>query len=268
MTHTEETVALCVAGALGKMGRTIIEEAVKNDCRVVGAIETEEHRSIGKTLKQVGIGDHEVKIKPPSKIPQACREADAYISFTTPDAELSNLPKVAETGINIIVGTTGYTKKQMRSIHSEIANEVTAVFAPNFALGINLMYRLASACDVLPDGYDFSITEVHHNEKKDAPSGTAKRLSEIISDLRGYTEMVNGREGFSPRMENELEVLSVRTGGVPGVHDLIIAGPDEMIKIEHVSFSRRVFAQGALYAARWAVKHDEPGIFSMADVLE
>ncbi len=261
-------IKICVAGAQGKMGRTIIEEAEINGCRVVSAIETEEHRSIGKTLKQVGIGDHDVRISPPSKIPQECCETDAYISFTTPDAELSNLPKVAETGTSIIVGTTGFTEEQMRSLHSEIASEVTAVFAPNFALGINLMYRLAKACDVLPDGYDFSITEVHHNEKKDAPSGTAVRLSEIISNVRGYTEMVNGREGFSPRMKNELEVLSVRTGGVPGIHDLIIAGPDEMIKIEHVSFSRRVFAQGALYAAKWAVEHDQPGIFSMDDVFK
>ncbi len=260
-------IDICVAGALGRMGRNIIEGAEQDGYRVVGAVETEENPSIGKTLRQVGIGESDVRIDPPSEISRACGEADVYISFTTPDAELSNLPLVAETGTDMVVGTTGFTAEQLDTIHREIGDRVTAVFAPNFALGVNLMYRLVNTCGALPDDYDFSITEVHHNKKQDAPSGTAERLAQLVSESRGYTRTVCGREGFSPRKDGELEVLSVRTGGVPGIHDLIIAGPDEMIKIEHISFSRRVFAQGALYAARWAVEHDDPGVFSLDDVL-
>ncbi len=260
-------IDICVAGALGKMGGTIIQEAETEGHQVVGAIESEGHRSIGKTLVEEDLGTSEVKISPPSCIPEVCSEADVYISFTSPRAEVSNLPMVADTRIPAVIGTTGYSQEQMTAIEESISDELTAVIAPNFSLGINLLYRLVESCDILPDNYDFSVVETHHNEKKDSPSGTAARLVELVSDLREYTETVTGREGYSPREQNEAEVLSVRAGGVPGIHDLIIAGQNEMIKIQHCSFSRKVFAQGALHAAEWAVKQDKTGIFSMDDVL-
>ncbi|MCD6089582.1 4-hydroxy-tetrahydrodipicolinate reductase, partial [Candidatus Bathyarchaeota archaeon] len=100
-----------------------------------------------------------------------------------------------------------------------------------------------------------------------APSGTAKKLGELVSEARGYSSIIHGREGISVRKPGELEVLSVRAGGIPGIHEVIVAGPHEMIRIEHTAFSRSVFAQGALYAAEWVSKQTEPGIYSMDDVL-
>ncbi|MFO7792113.1 MAG: 4-hydroxy-tetrahydrodipicolinate reductase [Candidatus Saliniplasma sp.] len=260
-------INICVAGALGKMGKAVIQEAEAEGHEVVGAIESESHGSIGKTLAEEGIGTSEVEINPPSNISEMCSEADIYISFTSPQAEVSNLPKVAGTGTPAVIGTTGYSPEQMAFIEESISDEVTAVIAPNFSLGVNLLYRLVKSCDILPEDYDFSVIEAHHNEKDDSPSGTAARLVELVSDLRGYTETVTGREGYSPREQNEAEVLSVRAGGIPGIHDLIIAGQNEMIKIQHCSFSREVFAQGALHAAEWAIRQDKTGIFSMDDVL-
>lgn len=260
-------INICVAGALGKMGRTVIQCA-ETDYKVVGAIESEEHESIGKSLDEVNVGTSRTEIRPPSQISTACREADVYISFTTPSTEVSNLPSVAETGTPVVVGTTGYDEEELRSIEENISDQIPAVLAPNFAPGINLLYRLARSCDSLPRDYDFSISEIHHDEKVDAPSGTASELADIVSDLKGYTETVTGREGSSKREDDQLEVLSVRAGGVPGIHDLIIAGEDEMLKIEHCSFSKDVFAQGALYAAEWVNEQEEPGIFNMNDVLE
>jgi 4-hydroxy-tetrahydrodipicolinate reductase len=93
------------------------------------------------------------------------------------------------------------------------------------------------------------------------------KLGEIISKIRGYTTTVHGREGISVRKPDELEIMAIRAGGVPGIHDLIVAGPNEMLKIEHTAFNRNVLAQGAVYAAAWIAKQETPGIYSMATVL-
>lgn len=261
-------IDICVAGAMGKMGRTVIEQASNYDCRVVGAIESSDHESIGRTLSDEGVSNNNIPIRPPDDIPKICDGSDVYISFTTPSSEVHNLPLVAQIGTPLVVGTTGFSYDQLTTIKDEIRDEVCSVFAPNFSLGINLLYELIRTCDSLPSDYDFSITEMHHKEKQDAPSGTAVKLSEIVSEIRGYTDTVNGREGNSPREESEMEVLSVRAGGTPGIHDLIIAGPDEMLRIEHSAFSKDVFASGALFAAHWVTDQKEFGTYSMSDVLE
>lgn len=258
---------ICVAGATGRMGRTLISEAVDRGFQVVGAVVAHGEASIGKTLEEVGICRSSVRIVGPDLLSKAVESADVYMTFTTPSAEVKNLPVVAELGKRIVMGTTGHTEEQMAKIREAVSGRVPAVFSPNFALGVNVLFQLARVCGTLPPEYDFSITEIHHTGKKDAPSGTARKLGEVVSSSRGYSKRVHGRQGLSPRKPGELEVLSLRAGGVPGVHDLVIAGPHEMIRIEHTAFSRRVFAQGALYAAEWLCKQREPRIYSMEEVL-
>ena len=260
-------IRICVAGAAGRMGRTLIEEAAARGFTIVGAIEAQGNPSVGKSLREAGICDSDVLLADTSHLRQAVEDADVYITFTTPEAEVSNLPVVANLGKRIVMGTTGHSDEQMLKIREAVVGRVPAVFSPNYAIGVNVFFRLTKMLGVLPSDYDFSITEVHHTGKKDAPSGTAKKLGALVSEARGYSEVVHGREGLSVRRPNELEVLSARAGGVPGVHNLMIAGPHEMIRIEHTAFSRRVFAQGALYAAEWIRKQTEPGIYSMNDVL-
>jgi 4-hydroxy-tetrahydrodipicolinate reductase len=148
-----------------------------------------------------------------------------------------------------------------------MTGKVPAVFSPNFSVGVNILFELAESLKAFPLGYDFSINEIHHTGKKDAPSGTAKKLGEIVASVRGYNKVVSGREGMSPRQAGELEITALRAGGVPGIHDLIVAGQYEMLRIQHTAFSRNVFAQGAVYAAEWLNKQNEPKVFSMADVL-
>ena len=99
------------------------------------------------------------------------------------------------------------------------------------------------------------------------PHGTAKKLGEIVAKVRGYSKTVSGREGISPRQPQELEITSLRAGDIAGIHSLIVAGPNEMLRIEHTAFSRNVFAQGAVYAAEWISKQTKPEIYTMADVL-
>jgi 4-hydroxy-tetrahydrodipicolinate reductase len=258
---------ICVAGATGRMGSVLIKEAVARGFNLVGAVAAKEDPHIGKTLRDVGISDSDVEIVDSSRLRAAVKEADVYLSFTTPQAEVENLPVVASLGKRIIMGTTGLTDEQMKKLKIAVAKNVPAVFSPNYAIGVNILFKLTKTLNLFPHDYDFSIAEIHHTGKKDAPSGTAKKLGELISANRGYSVVVCGREGLSARKPGELEVLSIRAGGVPGVHDLIIAGPHEMIRIEHLAFSRNVFAHGALLAAEWIIKQTKPGIYTMDDVL-
>ncbi|MEM1586114.1 MAG: 4-hydroxy-tetrahydrodipicolinate reductase [Candidatus Bathyarchaeia archaeon] len=260
-------IRLCVAGATGRMGSTLIREAIARGFKITGAVAAKGEPSVNKTLREAGICDLDVKIVDPSGIPEAVKDSDVYISFTTPEAEVTNLPVVADLGKKIVMGTTGFTEEQMRRIREAVSNKVPAVFSPNFAIGINILFKILRMVKVFPASYDVSIIEMHHSGKRDAPSGTAKRMGEIISELRGYTSVSYGREGISVRKPGEVEILAVRAGGIPGIHEVIIAGPHEVIRIEHTAFSRSVFAQGALYAAEWIYRQDKPGIYSMDDVL-
>jgi 4-hydroxy-tetrahydrodipicolinate reductase len=258
---------LCLAGAAGKMGNAIIKEATDKGHQIVGAVEAQGNPAIGKSLRQLGIANSDTCIVGTDKLCDAVGDADVYITFTSPAAEVLNLPVVAELGKRIILGTTGFTAEQNRVIRAAVESKVPAVFSPNYSVGVNVLFKLAEVLNAFPQEYNFSISEIHHTAKKDAPSGTAVKLGEIVSGIRGYTTTVHGREGISLRTPSEIEITSMRAGGVPGIHDLIVAGPYEMLKIEHTAFSRNVFAQGAVYAAKWLSKQTNPGIYSMATVL-
>jgi len=260
-------IKICVAGASGRMGSTLLLEAAARGFEIVGGVEAPGNVNIGKTLREAGICNSDAKIYSAENLEEAVSEADVYLSFTTPEAEVSNIPVVAKLGKRIVMGTTGLTDEQMRRVREAIIGRVPAVISPNYAIGVNVIFKMIKTLNLLPSDYDFSVVEVHHTGKKDAPSGTAKKIGELISEARGYRSVVYGREGVSVRKPGELEILSVRAGGVPGVHDIIIAGPYEMIRIEHTAFSRSVFAQGALYAAEWVSKQTKPGVYSMDDVL-
>lgn len=260
-------IRLCVAGAAGRMGKALINEAVAKGHQVTGAVEAAGNPCIGRTLHELGICDFDTRIVGPDRISEACRDADAYVTFTTPAAEVKNIPAVAALGKRIVLGTTGFTEEQDRQLREIVEGKVPAVFSPNFSVGVNILFNLARALKAFPQEYTFSVSEIHHIGKKDAPSGTAKKLGQIISDMRGYSRTVYGREGVSQRQPEELEITALRAGGVPGIHDLIVAGPHEMLRIEHVAFSRSVFAQGAVYAVEWLSRQTQPRIFSMEDVL-
>lgn len=265
----ESKPKLCVAGAGGRMGAKIIQEARRRGMATVGAVEGPSHPQIGQTLSKMGISDQETKLVGPDKLKEAAESADVYVSFTMPAAEMVNIPVVANLGKPIVLGTTGFTAEQNSQILAELSGKCPAIFTSNYSIGVNILFKILETqpFKAFPNGYDFSINEIHHTGKKDAPSGTAKKLCEIIAKARGYTKTVYGREGYSPRESSELEVTALRAGGVPGIHDIIIAGPNEMIRIEHTAFTRDVFVDGAVTAAEWLSKQKERKMYSMADVL-
>lgn len=259
-------VNLCVAGAAGRMGQAIIAEALARGHRIVGATEAPSSPCVGKRLSDFGI-HADTPIQSAEYLTQAVHDADVYISFTAPAADLACIPVVADLGKSIVLGTTGFTADQKKQVTSAISGKVPAVFSPNYSVGINILFKLAEQLGAFPAGYDFSISEIHHTGKQDAPSGTAIKIGEIISRVRGYTTTVSGREGISPRKPEELEVTSMRAGCVAGIHNLVVAGPHEMLRIEHTAFTRSGLAQGAVLAAEWISRQTESKVYSMADVL-
>jgi 4-hydroxy-tetrahydrodipicolinate reductase len=261
-------IRICVAGADGRMGSEVLREAESKGFIITGAVVKEGTENIGKTLREVGVCCSDVEIRGSSALEKALEGSDIYMSFTSPESELENIPLVVERKKKIVIGTTGFTEDEMKRLEAILRGKVPAIISPNFSVGVNVLFRLAKTMEVFPKDYDVSIFEIHHTGKADSPSGTAERLGDIVARARGYDSRIHGREGFSKRTAGELEILSARTGGVPGLHDIIVAGPHEMIKIEHTAFSRRAFAHGAVHAASWLMERNEPEIYSMIDVLK
>ena len=169
-----------------------------------------------------------------------------------------------------MIGTTGHSQKE-RELIDEMASSVPVVFSPNFSVGVNALFWLTrKAAQMLGPDFDLEITEMHHRLKKDAPSGTAKKLAEILSEARklDYAKDVrHGREGLpGERSSNEIGLHSIRGGDVVGDHTVIFAGAGERLELTHKASSRETFALGALRAAHWVVGKP-PGLYSMENVL-
>ena len=240
--------AVCVLllGAKGRMGQAIAAAARKADVEITAGLDLGDE--IGKN-----IGD-----------------CDVVIDFSHPNAsgELSRVCREAKKPA--IIGTTGHSKEERAAI-DELALSVPVVLSPNFSVGVNALFWLTrKAAQMLGDDFDLEITEMHHRLKKDAPSGTAKKLAEILCEVRGldYSKNVrHGREGLvGERPTQEIGVQSIRGGDVVGDHTVIFAGAGERLELSHKAASRETFALGALRAARWVVGK-APRLYSMQDVL-
>ncbi len=254
----DDPIRICIAGALGRMGSTVAREA-SPPFVIGGAIESTQSSMLGMTLGRAGVVESDVVVSPPSKLAEVLGRCDVFVSFSTAEAELSNLPIVASLRKPAVVGTTGFSSDQ-RALLETVVKPIPVVISPNFSVGANFLFSLTELLSHLPSSYDFSIVEAHHIRKADAPSGTASKLAEIVRVQRRYTKTVHGRDGLSQRKPEELEVLSVRGGGIPGQHDVLAAGAFETIRLEHTVFSRSAFATGALLAAKWVLNR-RPGIY-------
>jgi 4-hydroxy-tetrahydrodipicolinate reductase len=192
------------------------------------------------------------------------------LDFTSPEAAVAHAALAARTGTILVTGTTGLTSAQQAKIRAA-AKKVAVVQAPNFSIGVNLALALVEqTAQVLDDGYDIEIVEMHHRHKVDAPSGTALGLGRAAARGRGVTlEKMSerGRDGITgARRTGTVGFASLRGGDVVGDHTVIFAGPGERVEITHKAGGREVFALGAVRAALWG-KGRKPGLYSMADVL-
>ena len=195
---------------------------------------------------------------------------DVLIEFAHHSTTADLLELALARNKSLVIGTTGHTAEEKAKI-SAAASKLPIVFAPNYSVGVNLLFYLTKlAAETLGGAFDQEVIEMHHHHKLDAPSGTARRLGEILAQAAGgtYEEMVrNGRAGdVGARTKKEIGMHALRGGDVVGDHTVVFAAPGERVELMHKASSRDTFAGGALRAASW-IRTQKPGLYSMQDVL-
>ncbi|MBI3991224.1 MAG: 4-hydroxy-tetrahydrodipicolinate reductase [Candidatus Omnitrophica bacterium] len=264
-------IPIAISGCAGRMGNRIISLAFADEeLRVAGAMESEGHQWLNRDIgEQLGIGAKGVKIT--SDIKKGLNQAKVLIEFTAPNATIAHLEIAKELKVGMVIGTTGLSKDDIALVN-KASKSIPVVMAPNMSIGVNLLFGLAGeVTKKLGPGYDVEIIEVHHRFKKDAPSGTAKRLAEIIAEAKGEDlneAGVYGRKGITgERKPSEIGIHAVRAGDVVGDHTVIFSSLGERIELTHKAHSRDTFALGALRAAKFAA-NASAGLYDMQDVLK
>ncbi len=244
-------------GCNGHMGKVISELVAKDDAiEIVAGIDLNTEENFGYPVF-ANIMDCDV-------------EADAIIDFSVAVAVDALLDFVKEKGIPVVLCTTGLSDEQLAKVE-EVSKDVAVLKSANMSLGINtLMKLLKMATEVLADrGYDIEIVEKHHNQKLDAPSGTALALADVINETKDnrYEYVFDRSQKREKRSDNEIGISAVRGGTIVGQHDVIYAGTDEVIEIQHTAYSKAVFAKGAIDAAKFLAGKG-PGMYDMSDVID
>ena len=220
-------VRVMIIGAAGRMGKTV-RELAQNDPQIQIAALCDLGDSIETATKNCDVA---IDFSQADSIDEICRSAQQY-------------------GKSLVIGTTGHSQQQRKTI-KETAHSIPVILASNFSVGVNVLFWLTQkAAELLGSDFNPEIVETHHKMKKDAPSGTAKTLAEILKAMRS----------------SEIAIQSIREGDVVGEHTVIFAGPGERLELTHRAANRGIFALGAVRAAKWIV-HKPPGLYSMQDVL-
>jgi 4-hydroxy-tetrahydrodipicolinate reductase len=263
-------VNVIVAGAAGRMGIRIINIINETeDITLAGAFEHPDNPSVGQDAGIIaGLGEKDVKIS--GSLDDIIDSGDVIIDFTVPAATLSNVKKAASAGKAMIIGTTGITEDDQKKIR-KVAENIGLVFAPNFSVGVNVMFKIAAEmAKILGNDYDLEIVEAHHRLKKDAPSGTAiglaKKLAEATDRNLDETAVYSRHGIIGQRTDEEIGIQTVRAGDITGDHTVLFGGIGERLELTHRAHNRDNFAKGAVRAAKWIVNRDA-GLYDMQDVL-
>jgi 4-hydroxy-tetrahydrodipicolinate reductase len=250
-------VKIAIAGAGGRMGRTLIDAVLADgELSLVAALEMPKSPVLGTQAGGIKI----------TADLAAVAAADAVLDFTRPEGTLALLDRARA----LVIGTTGFTEEDKDRI-AEAAKRIPIVMAANFAVGVNTVYKLAeTAARILGDAYDVEIVEAHHRHKVDAPSGTALELGRIVArtlgrDL-GKTASYGRKGDVRERAAKEIGFHSIRGGDIVGEHTAIFAGEGERVEVTVRSQSRLTYAHGALRAAKW-LRGRPPALYAMSDVL-
>ena len=259
-----------VIGCAGRMGRANLREILAADgLTLAGGVERGGHPDLGADLGVLA-GLDPLGLAAGEDVRALVAASDAVIEFSSPAATLANAAICAELGCAHIIGTTGLTGEQERRLR-ELATRTAIVWAPNMSLGVNLLLGLVEqVARALDTSFDIEILEMHHRAKVDAPSGTALALGRAAARGRGV-ELASverrARDGITgARPAGEIGFAVLRGGDVVGDHRIIFAGPGERIELAHLASDRRIYARGAVYAARWATIQP-PGLYGMREVL-
>ena len=263
-------IKIAVAGAAGRMGSRITAISKEyGELHLAGAFEKKGHKDIGKDIGTVvGIGETGVILV--DSLEPIIDNIDLIVSFTTVEATKEHLRLASSKGKAVVIGTTGFSKDDLKEV-SELTRNIPCVMASNMSMGVNLLLKvLQDITRVLGDAYDVEIIEAHHRMKKDAPSGTALKMAQVIAGAlnRNLEEVgVYARKGIiGERTAKEIGIQTIRAGDIVGEHTVIFGGLGERIEVIHKVSSRDTFARGALKAAIW-IYGKPSGLYDMQDVL-
>ena len=263
-------INVIVAGAAGRMGCRLV--ALIKDSTVLtlaGATEGKGHRALGDDAGETaGCGHAGLPIT--DDFAALLDRGEVVIDFSAPEATLQHLRMVAHHRRAMVIGTTGFSAAELEELKS-LASQVPCVMSPNMSVGVNLIYKVISEmAKTLGDEYDIEVIEAHHRLKKDAPSGTALKIAEVLAKAvnRDLDHVgVYTRKGLiGERKKGEIGIQTIRAGDIVGDHTILFGGMGERIEVTHRASSRDTFAGGALRAARWVVQQP-PGLYDMMDVL-
>ncbi|RLE08797.1 4-hydroxy-tetrahydrodipicolinate reductase [Candidatus Aerophobetes bacterium] len=255
-------IKVIVCGACGRMGREVILKVDQaKEMSLIGAVEAPDHPSIGKIIKGVRVT---------SDLERIAQVGAVVIEFTTPQATIEHLEVAKRKKMSMVIGTTGFNEDEYNKIR-EASHIIPILISPNMSIGINVLFRVVEEVSrALGKEFDKEIIEAHHRNKKDAPSGTAKKIAEIIAKAAGENLSqvgVYGRKGLTgKRSEKEIGIHAVRGGSIVGDHTVLFAGEGERLEIIHRAESRQIFAQGAIMAAKFISKQQK-GLFDLQDAL-
>jgi 4-hydroxy-tetrahydrodipicolinate reductase len=259
-----------IAGAAGRMGRRIgymVNE--HSDLVVAAGFEKADNPEVGRDMGELGgYGQNGVKVA--KDLAAVINHGDVIIDFTFHEATMRIARQAAEHGKAMVIGTTGLSQNNLEEL-AELTNDFPCVQAPNMAVGVNVLFKVArKMAAILGDAYDIEIVEAHHRMKKDAPSGTAIKLGEMVAAgvNRDLNEVgVYSRHGIiGARSDKEIGIQTIRAGDIVGEHTVFFAGPGERLELTHRAHNRDNFARGAAMAAAWVVGKQN-GLYSMFDVL-
>ena len=263
-------VKVIIVGAAGRMGRQLVAGALQDrGLELVGGIVEPGMPEVGTDLGILG-GQQSIGISAVDDLESVIDGTDAIIEFSAPEASVQHVELAARHKKAAVIGTTGFDTAQMERIRTA-AQTIPVLVAPNMSVGVNVLLKvLPIIAKALDSSYDIEIVEAHHKMKKDAPSGTALKLAEVIAEAldKDLDKVgVYGRRGIAPRQEGEIGIHAVRAGSIVGDHSVIFANDGEQIEVIHRAFSRQTFALGALRAAK-TIANWKPGLYSMQDVLD
>ncbi len=262
---------IAILGAAGRMGYNLLDcVGTISGCEIVAACDIEGHPAIGQTVKAfAGISSDAIS-KTLTYTTEWSKDAEVIIDFTFHTAAVPNFRNAVENNQAYVLGTTGLTDEEKQAV-DDASKTIPIVWAPNMSLGVNLMLELVRrSASILGNDYDAEIVEMHHRLKKDAPSGTAIGLAEVLAEGRAVNlddVAIYGREGITgERPQGEIAIHALRGGSVVGDHTVMFISDEERVEITHKAVSRKAFAKGALRAALW-LSHKRPGIYNMRHVL-
>ncbi len=261
---------VAIIGAAGRMGqRLIVNVNEASDMQLSGALEASACPRLGEDAGVVaGCGALGVKLT--DNCNEALKDADAVINFSIANVIETTQVAIANNAV-VVIGTTALSTEDKEKLAQLAQNGGRIVFAANMSVGVNLLFYLSSVvAKVLDDNYDIEVVEMHHNQKKDSPSGTAVRLAEVLCEARELnydSDIRHGREGMvGERTKKEIGMHALRGGDVVGDHTVMFAANGERIELTHKASSRDTFAAGAVRAVRFLLTA-EAGLYDMQDVL-